>query len=333
VADFVAPEEFDVNKLFSAMLLTMLVVAAGCAPRVRVIKNPAPSECGFRYYLPKPYLLITPAGKVIEEKTTTTKTISDEFVSIELQYLPDFSEQYSVDVRNRLGTSNVTLELEDGWKLTSVNQELDAKFDENVAAIADLIKAGGGLIPTGPGVSDAVRPPVAPSRLVVRATNIPLGYYESVIGCCNGKKQMYGWRYVGFAPFNSCPTQMCGGAIANCESDPAGPIYGLAFQEGVMVFRPLDELQLLPATDPYHFQLTGVQVADFPQRLTEELQSTLRQMSGDPGLTVKETREGGIAVQLSIAPSEEMEESIYERIRKTTGLTDDQVNVILPPPG
>jgi hypothetical protein len=107
----------------------------------------------------------------------------------------------------------------------------------------------------------------------------------------------------------------------------------LAFHEGVMVFRALDELQMLPTTDPDHFQLSGVHVADFPQRLIEELQSMLRQMSGDPGLTVKETREGGIAVQLTIAPSEEMEENIYERIRETTGLTDDRVNVTLPPPG
>jgi len=38
----------------------------------------------------------------------------------------------------------------------------------------------------------------------------PFGYYESVFwhDAC-GKKHLYGWRYIGFMPFNSCPVQAC----------------------------------------------------------------------------------------------------------------------------
>ena len=36
----------------------------------------------------------------------------------------------------------------------------------------------------------------------ILATNIPFGFYEAVIARDpKGKKQLYGWRYVGFMPF------------------------------------------------------------------------------------------------------------------------------------
>ncbi len=254
------------------VLIVAIIVTGGCAPRVTVKKNPCDDFNGFRYYRPKPYLLITPAGDEVKEEakdkpTKTTKVKSDEFVSIELQYLPDFSEEYAIKIWNGLGTSNVSLTLEDGWKLTSVNQQLDAQFDDNVKAIAELVKAGGSILAAGPEIIDASRvtdPPGTKYRWAVRATNIPLGYYESVIGCLpNGKKQLFGWRYVGFAPFNSCPTQMCGITTAGCEGDARGPVYGLAFEEGVMVFKLLGELESLPATDAYHFRKTQVQFGEF----------------------------------------------------------------------
>lgn len=230
------------------LLLAVATCAPGCVPRVKVRKNPGPGDTGIRYYRPKPYLLLTPGGgsvQVVEEegKKTTTTTASDEFVNIQLQYLPDFSEEYAIEVKTGLGKADVSLKLEDGWNLTAINQNLDSQTDENIAATAELLKAVGGLVPTSNALA-ASESEATNQKWVVRATNVPLGYYESVIGVGpDCKKRLYGWRYVGFAPFNSCPTTLCGHQSANCANDPYGPIYGLAFVKGVMTFTNLAELQ------------------------------------------------------------------------------------------
>jgi hypothetical protein len=226
-------------------LLATIAAAGGCNPRVTVRKDPGPHNAGIRYYRPKPYLLIEPVGAAVtvadENKKPVSTTIpSDEFVSISLDYLPDFSEEYAITVRPGLGVANVSFKLEDGWNLTEMNQELDSQFNENVSAIADLVKAGGSLIqPTSEG---AGQPAQMDKRWVVRATNVPIGYYEAVInGDPNCRKRLYGWRYVGFAPFNSCPTDMLGVEAAACD-DPFGPIYGLVFENGAMTFKQLNAI-------------------------------------------------------------------------------------------
>lgn len=229
------------------LLVATIVMQIGCTPRVNVVSNPGPHSKGFRYYRPKPYLLITPIGATVAvktaENTTTTSTQSDEYVNIELEYLPDFSEEYAIDVKTGLGTAEVSFKLEDGWKLTEMNQKLDSQFDENVSAIADLVRAGGEVIrPTGEG-DGGLRAANETKRWAVRATNVPIGYYESVIsrdpGC---KKRLYGWRYVGFAPFNGCPTDVMGLDLAACD-DPNGPIYGLVFENGAMTFKRLNAIK------------------------------------------------------------------------------------------
>ena len=227
------------------------VVLAGCNPRIRVRKSPGPRESGIRYYRPKPYLLVTPADAsltVVESKTETrTPSLSDEFVSIELQYLPDFAEEYALDVRPGLGTADVSFTLKDGWMLTEVNQKLDSQFDENVKATAELLKAGAGILPTGGVIQERAGEGVeVTKKWVVAATNVPLGYYESVISRGAGGKTLAGWRYVGFAPFNSCSTVFCGTDAVGCSDPHAGPVYGLAFSQGVMTFRRLDVLQSIP---------------------------------------------------------------------------------------
>ncbi len=221
-------------------------VFTGCNPGIKVVQSPTKHNKGIRYYRPKPYLLISPAGEVATAKndqtTTTTREMSDETVSIELQYLPDFSEEYAITVRPGLGVANVNFKLEDGWNLTEMNQQLDSKFADNVKAISELVKAGGSLgspsnFTTGDNPSGESK-----SRWVVKSTNVPLGYYEAVINVDSQcKKRLYGWRYVGFAPFNSCPTTVYGEDVAACD-DPNGPIYGLVFEQGVMCFKQLNEL-------------------------------------------------------------------------------------------
>ncbi|QDT86041.1 hypothetical protein [Gimesia chilikensis] len=252
------------GKLF---LVGVLIVAGGCMPGVHVKKNPADKDKGIRYYRPKPYLFIYPAGR---ETTTYNKEgkeqqmvadKSDEFVNIELQYLPDFSEEYAIDVRTGFGTANVEITLEDGWNLTGINQNLDSQTDENLQGIASILQSAGSL---ASGVENKGRgdgfTPGTTQKYVVPATNVPLGYYESVIiESCVGKnrikKQLCGWRYVGFAPFNSCPDML----YSDSAEPPDHGIYGLAFRNGVMTFVRLGELKT-----PHVNSRNPVKTADIP---------------------------------------------------------------------
>jgi hypothetical protein len=202
-----------------AVLMFPLLVTACATTTVR--KNPDDCDQGIRYYRPKPFLLIQPS-----------EAGADQYVSISLQYLPDFSEEYSIRVRSGLGINRTKVTLKDGWNLTQIDQDLDAQFDESVRALAELVDAL--PIPTA-GRVDANGSP-----LVVRATNVPLGFYESIISRGgDGKKRLYGWRYVGFHPFNACPSESCGVDYVDCQPHD---IYALVFERGVMTFKQVGQV-------------------------------------------------------------------------------------------
>jgi hypothetical protein len=206
------------------LLLMLLVPAGGCLPRTTVHKNPGADDCGVRYYRPKPYLMVKPM-------TDHGGLPVDGHVQLEQVILPDFSEEYSIHVRSGLGTNDTEISLEDGWNLTALNVDIDSQFDENLKAVADVIEA----VPR----ATAAAIPATPS-MVVRATNIPLGLYEAVVSTgADCKKRLYGFRYVGFMPYATCPLESCGLEQTSCCT---GDIYGLAMEEGVMVFRRLDEI-------------------------------------------------------------------------------------------
>ena len=208
-----------------ALCLVALVAAAasliGCTPRTRIIPHPGPNEEGLRFYRPKPYLLVAPEGDG-----------SGRRVRISLEYLPDFAEEYAVQIRSGLGINATSVQLEDGWNLVALDEQLDAQVDEQIRAFADLIQAAGKLVPTS-GTPETT----AKTQIVVEASNVPLGFYEAVIACGpGGSKRLYGWKYVGFAPFTPCPLDSGG---AECRPCDAACIYGLVFRNGVMVFEPL----------------------------------------------------------------------------------------------
>ncbi len=222
-----------------AMILSIAIGLLGCTPRMRVIANPGPKDQGIRYYRPKPYLKVVPAE--VQVSTSANKNaikVEPGFVSINLEYLPDFSEEYSIDVRPGLGIADVSIKLDDGWNLTEINQKLDSQTDENISAAADVIKAIGSAVPTAKGADSE-----NDIEFKVAATDVPIGYYESVIGCGpDGRKRLYGFRYIGFLPYEMCPTTMGGGQKACC-GDPMMPLFGLTFEEGRMVFKPLDSIR------------------------------------------------------------------------------------------
>ena len=205
------------------LALFFLPMASGCLlPTTKVVKNPCPDDTGVRYYRPKPYLWVKPM--IVGEQ------IADGYVTLDHVMLPDFTEEYSIHVKSGLGMNHTSITLDQGWNLTAIDVNIDSKFSENVDALANLMKSV--PIPTGGGGETR--------SMVVRATNVPMGLYEAVISCGpDGKKRLYGFRYVGFMPYEPCPVESNGVQCQNCYS---GAVYGLVFEDGAMVFRPLPEI-------------------------------------------------------------------------------------------
>ena len=283
------------QKLSRILVLALLpCVLSACQPGVRVRKNPGDKDCGIRYYRPKPYLKITPFDQVTTLSDESSVTgLSDEMVKLELEYLPDFTEEYSLEVTPGLGTADVQITLDKGWNLTQLNQDLDSKFDENLTAVTGLLSA---LAPSGvvaaPGgrqtsLDESKDGPVPSAyKSVVRASNVPIGYYESVITECNGVKHLCGWRYVGFAPFG-CP---------DCTWTNSTPLYGLVFQNGVMVFRQLDQIGDGDTTrDPVPTGFTAPSTSDE----TDETESV-------EGFASLALLQGGIDADVAIRDTDEL---------------------------
>jgi hypothetical protein len=224
------------------------LAVTGCLPRTFVKKDPGPHDRGFRYYRPKPYLMVKPLEFVVKsnEGKTLSGSVEPNYVSIEQVMLPDFSEEYSIHIRSGLGVNNTKFELKDGWNLTSLNSELDSQFDENVKAVSELLKVP--LSKTERGLTTGDQ--ADPGSLTVPAQNVPFGLYEAVISCDNsGRKRLYGFRYVGFFPYAPCPMEVCGAEQEHCQSSP---LYGLVYDRSLkaMVFKELAQLAHEPVSLP-----------------------------------------------------------------------------------
>ena len=207
------------SPINATLSLFIPLCLAACASTT-VKKDPGPHDHGIRYYRPKPYLLVQPPAAG-----------SDEYVVLSIQYLPDFSEEYAIHIRTGIGKNKTSVKLENGWNLTQLDVDIDSEVPQNIEAISKLLSAVApkGLIPTeGPTLKGAIK-----------ATNVPIGYYEPVISPGpDGKKRLYGWRYVGFAPFAQCPMES-GGLEANCCQNQ--PLYALVYENGAMTFKPLGQ--------------------------------------------------------------------------------------------
>jgi hypothetical protein len=137
----------------------------GCAGHF-VVKPTTPTspQNGFRYYLPKPYLLVTNmsvapdeasspspkqpdttgagggASKPKDNSTPTPPRPDGSVVTVKLIYLPDVAHPYSVSIAGAgLGTFKGGLQLTNGWMLTNVSEESDAKVAETITAVSGLI--------------------------------------------------------------------------------------------------------------------------------------------------------------------------------------------------
>lgn len=216
---------------------SLVSTSGGCMPRVLVRPHPSPTDKGIRYYRPKPYLKVEPAEVAIDKSRSE---IVPGLVRVSLAYLPDFSEEYAIDVRPGFGIANVDIKLEDGWNLTEIGQELDSQTDENLEAVGSILSAIGDVVPTASQQATASQ-----HAFTVTARNVPIGFYESIIGRdARGCKRLYGFRYVGFVPFATCPLDM-GGSQQNCCNAAENNLYGLTFIDGQMVFQSLTEMSTI----------------------------------------------------------------------------------------
>jgi hypothetical protein len=206
------------NRKLIALSLSVALIT-GCTS-VKVIRNPDEADTGVRFYRPKPYLLVTPADP------------TGRLVNLKLEYLPDFNEEYSAHLKGKASVA-----LKDGWHLVGVNTK-DAPKDEDKPPAK---------------IEDIKLPPA-----VVSATNVPIGYYESVYGYAGARKFLQGWRYIGMTVLGGGQPNVCRvpGHNPNCPPGSAGmngcisgPLYGMVFFNGVMTFRQLEEIannQLCP---------------------------------------------------------------------------------------
>jgi hypothetical protein len=114
-------------------------VLASVACQRLYVRRAGESTPGFRYYLPQPYLLVTPD-------------------TVRVVWLPNPKEQYAVDARTGLGTQGLALTLEDGWRLTSVTSNVDTKVPDVIGPATGLLAAAGALIPKGADVRSLESP-------------------------------------------------------------------------------------------------------------------------------------------------------------------------------
>jgi hypothetical protein len=161
-------------------------------------------------------------------------------LTMALQYLPDFSEEYSIDYKPGLGIGELNVTLENGWNLTSIGIKTDQQTDEIISSVASAIGQIANPASALESTGDASR--AAPANLY--GTNVPFGFYEAVISCDpRGRKQLYGWRYIGFMPFQACPINAGGLENVCCSSNA---IYGLVFVNGVLQFQKIGEIPINP---------------------------------------------------------------------------------------
>jgi hypothetical protein len=126
---------------------------------------------GFRYYLPKPYLLVTnmtvlptpgasttpkpeskataPSGETPDQqkpkdqeksKGTEQPVKEGSVITAQLIWLPDLKRQYAISVRGgRTGSFKGALQLANGWMLVGVNEEFDTKTAETLSAFTGFL--------------------------------------------------------------------------------------------------------------------------------------------------------------------------------------------------
>lgn len=115
------------------IVVTFFSLMIGCTGGSFVVHGPIHNGNteGFPFYLPQPYLLVT---QVIDQKTHNIIGVA------RIIYLPDLTQERFISIKEGSGKFEGSFKLEDGWKLTEINQKSDTKTTETLQAISSILK-------------------------------------------------------------------------------------------------------------------------------------------------------------------------------------------------
>lgn len=116
------------NKLL--LLITCTLIISSCAGvNVTRITKENQDEEGIRFYRPYPYLLLIEKPDSIEYR---------------IIWLPKTDDEYAFQVRSGFGSTEYSITLENGWKLTAFNEKRDSKIEDVVKSglgnLTDILK-------------------------------------------------------------------------------------------------------------------------------------------------------------------------------------------------
>ena len=157
VSGLAGPDSPVPRLLLTALLcIPVLLAGTGCATTrvTRITWRNSERLQGYRYCLPQPYLLVSePATSVMNKTDGTLKSekSTETEPQMEIIYLPDMREQYSIRPWAFLAKQDLGFTLENGWNLTSVNAKQDA-----TAALEAMAGLAESMVETAPNLIKAL---------------------------------------------------------------------------------------------------------------------------------------------------------------------------------
>ncbi len=135
------------QKRFLPVLPLAVVLLTSCAS-VTATKTSRDdfTISGIRYYLPRPYILVTSSTTMVEKAATSV-------VRYEIIWLPDYSQQYAISVNSGLGKTTTNLTFENGWQFNKLDSTTDTTTVTD--SIKALITEVSNLLTTNKGLSNS----------------------------------------------------------------------------------------------------------------------------------------------------------------------------------
>ena len=106
------------------LLLPFLLLS--CARVTVTHVKPGDTSSGVHFVRPRPYLLVSSQGKELKS---------------EILWLPDYSQEFTINLVPGLGRSNLNLKLKDGWMLAELGGETDSRLVETASAFGNVLEA------------------------------------------------------------------------------------------------------------------------------------------------------------------------------------------------
>lgn len=114
-------------EMIKAFVCLLPVLFMACAKITVTHVGTGDTSEGIHFVRPRPYLLVS---------SSPTKELKSEIL-----WLPDYSQEYAIHIRPGVGRSNMNIKLKDGWMLTEMGGETDARFSEAATAFGNAFEA------------------------------------------------------------------------------------------------------------------------------------------------------------------------------------------------